>query len=188
MEGLGHVRPTAPYPGLDAELQFNEFVSSGEPPAPLPHATLEPPGANPSPDQLTTALAKETGLGPDQGGRHPARQWHTASFEPVPRSVRDARQFVGSLLEDPALRETGELLVSELTTNALQHTAGRFEVRVQAEPHVRVEVRDGSAELPSLKDLASTDENGRGLQIVTQLATSWGTRELPDGKVVWFEL
>jgi anti-sigma regulatory factor (Ser/Thr protein kinase) len=86
------------------------------------------------------------------------------------------------------MRETGELLVSELTTNALRHAGGPFEVRVKATPRLRVEVRDRSREKPAIKDAETTDEGGRGLHIVGQLARAWGTEELADGKVVWFEL
>ncbi len=86
------------------------------------------------------------------------------------------------------MRETGELLVSELTTNALRHATGPFEVRVRAKPRVRVEVRDGSTRLPTVKDIDTTEESGRGMQIVSQLARSWGIEQRADGKVVWFEL
>jgi len=33
-----------------------------------------------------------------------------------------------------------------------------------------------------------TDEGGRGLYLVEQLATRWGSRPTPEGKAVWFEL
>jgi hypothetical protein len=32
-----------------------------------------------------------------------------------------------------------------------------------------------------------TDEGGRGLFLVAQLAERWGTRYLPAGKVIWTE-
>jgi anti-sigma regulatory factor (Ser/Thr protein kinase) len=115
-------------------------------------------------------------------------QWQVAHFDPTPRSVRDARSFVASLVTEPDMRETGELLVSELTTNALRHTGGPFEVRVQANPRVRVEVRDCSRRRPRVRDVNVTDEGGRGLHIVGQLARAWGTEDRADGKVVWFEL
>jgi anti-sigma regulatory factor (Ser/Thr protein kinase) len=118
----------------------------------------------------------------------PGSQWQACSFDATPLSVRDARRFVGSVVTQPAMREAGELLVSELTTNALRHAAGPFEVRVRAEPRVRVEVRDSSTRLPTVRDLDATEESGRGLHIVGELARAWGTEERADGKVVWFEL
>ena len=35
---------------------------------------------------------------------------------------------------------------------------------------------------------AETDEGGRGLYLVDQLATRWGSRPTQDGKAVWFEI
>jgi hypothetical protein len=166
--------------------QMGAWVGGGLPTDPL--APFGPAPPYPGLDGMAAAMGERRNVKGGYATRTPARQWHAASFEPVPRSVREARQFVGSLLDDPYLRETSELLVSELTTNALQYAIGPFEVRVRAEPRVRVEVRDGSAVLPSSRDLAPDDESGRGLHIVTQLAASWGTRKLPEGKIVWFEL
>jgi hypothetical protein len=125
---------------------------------------------------------------PHKSKRTREPQWLAASFEPTPRSIREARKFFGSIVTQPAIRETGELLVSELTTNALRHASGPFEVRVRPKPRVRVEVRDSGEALPSLNDANPSDESGRGLQIVGRLARSWGTQELAHGKVVWFEL
>ena len=124
----------------------------------------------------------------EDGVRAKGSQWQAANFDPTPRSVRDARRFVASLVTQPEMRETGELLVSELTTNALRHAGGPFEVRVQATPRLRVEVRDRSRRRPAVKDPDATDEGGRGLHIVGELARAWGTEDLADGKVVWFEL
>ena len=39
-----------------------------------------------------------------------------------------------------------------------------------------------------LADEAETDEGGRGLYLVDQLATRWGSRPTKDGKAVWFEV
>ncbi|SDN82726.1 ATP-binding protein, partial [Streptomyces wuyuanensis] len=33
----------------------------------------------------------------------------------------------------------------------------------------------------------TTDENGRGLFLVSQLSRRWGSRPIPGGKVVWAE-
>jgi hypothetical protein len=183
---LGHFGLAPWYPGVDPEPYWNELNPLGGLSTEV-HGGMPRPPTSAGPDQLGRAMGEGHKAKAGRAG-HQARQWYAASFDPVPRSVKEARQFVGSLLDDPYLRETSELLVSELTTNALQHASGRFEVRVRAQPRVRVEVHDHSVELPSAKDLAPSDESGRGLQIVTRLATSWGTRKLPDGKVVWFEL
>ena len=39
-----------------------------------------------------------------------------------------------------------------------------------------------------IRTAAETDEGGRGLYLVEQLATRWGSRPTPEGKAVWFEM
>ena len=53
---------------------------------------------------------------------------------------------------------------------------------------VWVEVLDSDLRLPRIRTAAETDEGGRGLYLVNQLATRWGSRPTPDGKAVWFEM
>ncbi len=53
---------------------------------------------------------------------------------------------------------------------------------------VWVEVFDSDMRLPRIRSAAETDEGGRGLYLVDQLATRWGSRPTPDGKAVWFEM
>jgi len=49
-------------------------------------------------------------------------------------------------------------------------------------------VLDDSAALPRLRHPDDSDERGRGLQVVSQLAQRWGARRAGAGKVVWCEL
>jgi PAS domain S-box-containing protein len=51
-----------------------------------------------------------------------------------------------------------------------------------------VEVFDSDMRLPRIRSAGETDEGGRGLYLVDQLATRWGSRPTKDGKAVWFEL
>jgi len=53
---------------------------------------------------------------------------------------------------------------------------------------VWVEVFDGDLRLPRIRSAGETDEGGRGLYLVDQLATRWGSRPIKDGKAVWFEV
>jgi PAS domain S-box-containing protein len=53
---------------------------------------------------------------------------------------------------------------------------------------VWVEVFDADLRLPRIRSAAETDEGGRGLYLVDQLATRWGSRPTKDGKAVWFEV
>jgi PAS domain S-box-containing protein len=51
-----------------------------------------------------------------------------------------------------------------------------------------VEVFDADLRLPRIRSAGENDEGGRGLYLVDQLATRWGSRPTKDGKAVWFEL
>jgi hypothetical protein len=53
---------------------------------------------------------------------------------------------------------------------------------------VWVEVFDPDLRLPRIRTATDTDEGGRGLYLVEQLATRWGSRPTPEGKAVWFEM
>ncbi|MEV4252609.1 SpoIIE family protein phosphatase [Spirillospora sp. NPDC049652] len=53
---------------------------------------------------------------------------------------------------------------------------------------VWVEVFDTDMRLPRIRSAGETDEGGRGLYLVDQLATRWGARPTQDGKAVWFQL
>ncbi len=51
-----------------------------------------------------------------------------------------------------------------------------------------VEVFDSDLRLPRIRSAGESDEGGRGLYLVEQLSTRWGSRPTKDGKAVWFEL
>lgn len=114
---------------------------------------------------------------------------------PEPRSVPLARAWVSAELEHRGrgdLCETAELGVSELVTNALLHADPPIVVRVRGtNAHPRVEVLDGSATPPELRDMTDDDSLlatiGRGLGIVATYSRTWGAEVSGDGKVVWFE-
>jgi hypothetical protein len=53
---------------------------------------------------------------------------------------------------------------------------------------VWVEVFDADLRLPRIRSAGESDEGGRGLYLVDQLATRWGSRPTKDGKAVWFEM
>ena len=83
---------------------------------------------------------------------------------------------------------TAELLVSELVTNAVRYAQGKIGLRLVLEGGLVCEVLDDSAALPRLRHPDDSDERGRGLQVVSQLAQRWGARRAGSGKVVWCEL
>ncbi len=53
---------------------------------------------------------------------------------------------------------------------------------------VWVEVLDHDLRLPRIRMAGETDEGGRGLYLVDQLAQRWGSRPTEEGKAVWFEM
>jgi PAS domain S-box-containing protein len=64
-----------------------------------------------------------------------------------------------------------------------------FTLRLRrGEAAVWVEVFDPDLRLPRIRSAGENDEGGRGLYLVDQLATRWGSRPTQDGKAVWFEV
>lgn len=111
------------------------------------------------------------------------------SLSPVPESPGEARRFVASWLERwgySELIDTAALITSELATNAVEHAGQRFTVALDdLGDGVHVAVGDPAPALPMPHD----DTFGRGMQIVSALADSWGTTLVPnDGKLVWCDL
>ncbi|MDQ4130699.1 MAG: ATP-binding protein, partial [Actinomycetota bacterium] len=111
---------------------------------------------------------------------------------PEPASVRRARHLVANVItasRPGELLETATLLVSEVVTNSLLHAG--TEIRLRCQPKgtgVRVEVFDRSLLSPSVRHYDAEAMTGRGLALVSVLATAWGVHFEGDGKTVWFEL
>ena len=106
-------------------------------------------------------------------------------------SPRRARQFARNALAgaDADMTDMVMLLVSEIVTNAVLHA--RSELRLLMTwngPAVRVEVADLSPLLPAQRNFSAMATTGRGIQLVDEIADSWGLAPSDDGKVVWFEL
>lgn len=110
-------------------------------------------------------------------------------FSARPESLSDVRDFVASALSDSEVdaRDVA-ILTSEVATNAILHANTDFRVRVQVgEEAVRVEVINDAPELLLIKKDPSND-GGRGLHLLDDLARDWGVEERECDKVVWFEL
>jgi len=72
---------------------------------------------------------------------------------------------------------------------AVHPPAREFRLRLRrGATAVWVEVFDPDLRLPRIRTAGETDEGGRGLYLVEQLATRWGSRPTPEGKAVWFEM
>ncbi|MEV0375085.1 SpoIIE family protein phosphatase [Streptomyces sp. NPDC050636] len=107
-----------------------------------------------------------------------------------PTAAAEARNLTTRQLAEWQLDEmavTTELIVSELVTNAYRYAAGPITLRLIRHCDLICEVSDGSSTSPHLRQARSTDEGGRGLFLVAQLAQRWGTRYVGDGKTIWAE-
>ena len=114
------------------------------------------------------------------------------TFASAPTSAGHARRFVEGALDGAGLSHLSypaALLVSELVANSILHAGTPFDVVVKPDgERVRVEVHDGSPELPVRKRYSTMSGTGRGLLLVERVAAAWGADLTSKGKVVWFEL
>ncbi|HEV2980220.1 MAG TPA: ATP-binding protein [Solirubrobacteraceae bacterium] len=112
------------------------------------------------------------------------------TFRSEPQAVTAARLFVRRELSGvpPEVRDAAELMTSELTTNCVRHARTEFEVTVDAQQSIRIAVTDAGAGDPQVLSPAPTDLTGRGLLIVSRLASRWGVIPAAPGKTVWFAL
>ena len=122
--------------------------------------------------------------------RLPEDSYASWTLAPKLTSVREARSVLAEPMKRWDLEDlipTTELLVSELVTNAVKYSRGEVTLRLVNEKALVCEVTDNSGALPRLRQASGEDENGRGLQVVRQLAHRWGARRTATGKVVWCE-
>ncbi len=86
------------------------------------------------------------------------------------------------------IADSAQLLVSEVVTNAIVHARSDVGLTVSVSGgEVRVEVSDHSPHVPAPRAHDHSAITGRGLELVSALADSFGVRVVDDtGKVVWF--
>ncbi|MEU2541053.1 SpoIIE family protein phosphatase [Streptomyces iakyrus] len=133
-------------------------------------------------DDVALLMARTKRLGSEQ-----VADWELPSD---PAVVADARRTATRQLARWGLDElsfTTELVVSELVTNAMRYATGSIRLRLIRERALVCEVLDGGATAPHLRHPRTTDEGGRGLLLVSQLTQRWGTRFVPEGKIIWAE-
>ena len=125
-------------------------------------------------------------------------QQATLELVPALRAPRAARAFVAETLTAWDVQaekiEAAQLVVSELVTNAVLHTAESTAISLDlrlTDGVVRVLVSDGGLGGPERRAHAdpSTAETGHGVWLVDAFAERWGTETHgQDGKSVWCEL
>ncbi|MFI9354946.1 SpoIIE family protein phosphatase [Streptomyces lydicus] len=117
---------------------------------------------------------------------------HVADWDvpPDPSAVAQVRAAAVRKLMEWGLADeafTTELILSELVTNSIRYASGPIGVRLIRDTALICEVSDRSSTSPHLRQAATTDEGGRGLFLIAQLAERWGTRYTSGGKVIWTE-
>jgi serine phosphatase RsbU (regulator of sigma subunit) len=158
----------ADHPGLDPEETCRAVMDAALP-------------AHPT-DDVALLVARTNRLPSDR-----VVEWQVPSD---PAAVARVRADCGRQLRAWGLDDLGyvtELIVSELTTNALRYGTPPVAVRLLYDRKLICEVSDGSGTSPHLLRAATTDEGGRGLFLVARLAERWGTRYTRRGKVIWTE-
>ena len=121
-----------------------------------------------------------------------------------PASVAAARSYVGSPRAewgrpaDAEAADTVRLIVSELATNAVQHTFGQsptftVDIALERDEQLRIGVTDSHPRFPKRLPAAVQQDHGRGMVIIRWLTAECGgrlrvrpTRE--GGKTVSIEL
>lgn len=126
-------------------------------------------------------------MDPTQKPQKDGRKWQRA-FPGSQNQIRQARRFTTAHIPD---HPDAALIVSELATNAVEHTrtgrpGGTFTLTICRRP-------DGAA-LIEVEDQGGPEafgrpthgrEGGRGLTLVEALATAWGVKGDPTGRTVW---
>ena len=133
-------------------------------------------------DDVALVLARTKALDADH-----VQVWDLAADFEV---VSEARRLAAAQLDAWGLTEEGfvtELVVSELVTNAIRYGAEPIQLRLIHDRTLICEVSDGNSTSPHLRRARIYDEGGRGLLLVAQLTTSWGTRHTATGKTIWAE-
>ncbi|MEU5209573.1 ATP-binding protein [Streptomyces sp. NPDC020742] len=130
----------------------------------------------------------------------PADGWRSAgqltvSLPPLERAVPVTRALARTWLDGQRIhgddtRYLVLLVLSELVTNAIQHSASmRITCRLRrSEDLLHIEVHDhgGTPWVPRMRRTGPGQEHGRGLELVAKSCAQWGRRtDTGDGCTVW---
>ncbi|MEV6104546.1 ATP-binding protein [Streptomyces sp. NPDC051940] len=126
----------------------------------------------------------------------------TLPSEPV--SVTTARRYAvrtlgeWGLADGTDVADTVRLIVSELATNAIQHTLGQsptftLDLILERDEELRIGVTDSHPRWPRRLPAAVQQDNGRGMAIIRILVAESGGRltvtPTPDGgKTIWIAM
>jgi hypothetical protein len=138
-------------------------------------------------------LGAATGAAPDGAAAERRFRFELAAHPGSPAQARRltrARLTGWAVCEDTC--DTAALVISELVTNAIVHTASSH---VVCELHdgddlVRIAVRDQGCAPgePHPSPQRPEEEHGRGLLLIEAVCRAWGAQEHGPGLLVWAEL
>lgn len=169
---------------IDAGLELLRLslAEAGPSPEDTCRAALDARLPHRSSDDIALLVARTRALTADQ-----VAQWEVPMD---PAAVGGVRATVARRLAEWGLEEltfSTELILSELVTNAIRYGSSPVRVRMLRDRSLICEVFDAGSTSPHLRYAGMTDEGGRGLFLVAQIAERWGTRYTPSGKVIWAE-
>ncbi|MGP4085541.1 SpoIIE family protein phosphatase [Streptomyces sp. KR55] len=182
-DGLTHRHHPDPDVGLDRLAERLSALGPGRRPLDAVGRSLLADAQVPPPDDDIALLLARTRALPEDATVF----WE---FPADPAVVTQARAAVDRQLDLWGLEEVAfatELIVSELVTNAIRYAGGPVGLRLIRDATLICEVTDPSNSQPRLRRARTTDEGGRGLFLVAQLSSRWGSRYGQRGKTVWAE-
>jgi anti-sigma regulatory factor (Ser/Thr protein kinase) len=138
-------------------------------------------------------MATESGIRSRRGIEKQGRDGLRMRLGSGPEAAAEARRAIGRFRTDldPPLMETLRLLVTELVTNSVRHTASdslTLKVAI-GKSAVLTEVSDTGPGFDEERfEESASEDTGWGLFLVRRLANRWGVSDEGESKRVWFEL
>jgi anti-sigma regulatory factor (Ser/Thr protein kinase) len=116
----------------------------------------------------------------------------TTAFPRHLRAAPTARQFVREVAAAHPAADDAVLVAAELIANSVVHALDATTVAITvavSEALIRVDVRDdGAFGIPHTRSGDPDAEDGRGFQIINQIARRWGFTREPGGSCCWAEI
>lgn len=145
---------------------------------------------------LLSRAGEHSGLGGTPAERPSVRRTMVTVAQAEHQRVAGARQQLREFLHDWASADqvdSAVLLVSEMITNVLVHTDADALLVAEmtggaGSRRIRIQVSDGSDDLPHKRHPGELASSGRGLMLMELLADAWGVDPRGEGKSIWFEL
>ncbi len=111
----------------------------------------------------------------------------------IAHSASQGRHFVVAALQRwrmDALIDSAALLSTEVITNAVLHARTPLTVSVElvGDSCVQISVSDGSPFVPQRRQASADSTNGRGIDLLDRLSSSWSVVSTTLGKTVQFTL